>query len=104
MICEHLIPVEEKVISKGAAETFRGQPWSKVTGEWVYYDCYLMPEELIASLSLPGFVIRHEHRGTHDGSELGLVCEKCDCGIMGLHPSSGKDGVPGIGLATEDKR
>jgi len=97
MSCIHLSPVEEKVKSLGVAETFRGKPWGNVQGEWVYFDCYLLPANLIESFSLPDFVKTHEHRGTHDGSELGLVCEKCDCGIMGLHPSSKKDGAISVG-------
>ena len=97
MTCEHLKPVEDKVKSMGVPETFRGKPWSNVNGVWVYFDCYIFPDKLIESLSLPACVKKHEHRGTHDGSELGLVCESCDCGIMGLHPSSRKGGIASVG-------
>lgn len=97
MICEHLNPVEEKIRAMGIPETFRGKPWSNVTGVWVYFDCQLLPGLLMESLSLERCVKRHEHRGTHNGSELGLVCEKCDCGVMGVHPSTRKGGITSVG-------
>lgn len=97
MICAHLNPVEEKVRSEGIAETYRGRPWQHVKGVWVYFNCYLQQNKLIESLSLPNCVKKHEHKGMHDGSELGLVCEACDCGIMGLHPSARKGGVKSVG-------
>lgn len=97
MVCEHLNSVEERIRSEGISETFRGKAWSNMKGVWAYFDCYLLPDKLMESLSLPDCVKRHEHRGTHDGSELGLVCEACDCGIMGLHPSARKGGVKSVG-------
>jgi len=97
MICKHLNPVEDKVKSMGVVETYRGKPWTNIKGVWVYFNCYLLPNKLIESLSLPECVKRHEHIGTHDGSELGLVCGKCDCGIMGLHPSAKKGGIVSVG-------
>ena len=97
MTCEHLKPVEEKLKSEDVSEIFRGKPWSNIKGIWVYFDCYLLPNKLIESLSLPQCVKKHEHLGTHDGSELGLVCEACDCGVMGLHPSARKSGVQSVG-------
>jgi hypothetical protein len=97
MICEHLNPVEELIKSEGIHETYRGKPWSKVKGVWVYFDCYLSTDKLIETLALPDCVKKHEHKGTHDGSELGLVCEACDCGVMGLHPSVRKDDVKSVG-------
>jgi hypothetical protein len=97
MICKHLNPVEELIKSEGITETFRGKPWTNVKGIWVYFDCHLAPNKLIESLALPSCVKKHEHKGTHDGSELGLVCEACDCGVMGLHPSVRKAGVKSVG-------
>ncbi len=30
-------------------------------------------------------VTDHVHRGTHDGSEAGFVCNQCHDGVMGAH-------------------
>jgi len=44
-------------------------------------------EGLIAALKLEACVQIHDHRGTHDGSERGLVCNIHNDGLMGPHPS-----------------
>ena len=71
----------------GAKETHRGTPWSRNCREWVYFDRPLDAIALKARLSLPACVSVHEHIGTHDGHEAGLVCEECHDAVMGPHPS-----------------
>ena len=40
-------------------------------------------------LSMDSNVVKiHDHYGTHDGQEYGLICDKCQDGIMGLHPKT----------------
>jgi hypothetical protein len=76
-MCEHLQPLENYLKTKGISETFRGKAWSDNCGEWVYFDCVL---------DLPSFVVTHENTDLKSGTELGLVCTKCNDAIMGLHP------------------
>lgn len=85
MTCEHLRALEQALIDAGMEITFRGQAWEKVN-EWVYFDCVLDLAACRERFSLPAFVIDHVHRGTHDGTEQGLFCEKCLDGVMGRHP------------------
>lgn len=89
MVCEHVAPVEEALRAAGAAETYRGTPWSRHCREWVYYDCVLDRVSLRARLALAPCVVDHEHRGTHDGSEAGFVCDACHDGVLGRHPAEG---------------
>ncbi len=83
MVCKHLQLLEQEIIQAGFKETYRGQAWSKNCREWVYFDCYLDRESIKNRFSLPGCVVEHQHRGTHDGQESGFVCEKCNDAIMG---------------------
>ena len=84
-MCEHLQPLERELIEAGIPETFRGRAWTSHCREWVYFDCFLDLRRLRERLSLPEFVVDHEHLGTHDGQEAGFVCEKCQDAIMGVH-------------------
>jgi hypothetical protein len=87
-ICEHLRPVLTYVLSTGAKVTFAGQAWSRNCRQWVYVTGVLDLADLRRRFPLPEFVHDHEHRGTHDGSERGLVCELCQDAVMGALPSS----------------
>ncbi len=89
-MCEHLIELESEIINSGVKETYRGKPWSKNCREWVYFDCTLNTSAITERLVLPVCVEIHEHEGTHDGSEKGLVCNKCHDAIIGYHPKSKK--------------
>jgi len=91
MVCEHLREFENIVRRSGAEETFRGHAWSKPNGEWVYYRCYIDKESAMARFNDEEIYEWSEHIGTHDGSEAGIVCKKCECGVMGLHPSCKSD-------------
>ena len=84
MVCEHLSALEADVLASGARETFRGASWSENCREWLYVDCYLDIDALRTRYALPDFVEEHTHRGTHDGSEHGLVCSRCLDAVMGL--------------------
>lgn len=64
-----------------------GQPWSQNCHVWVYFDALLDCERLIQGLGLDPCVEIHDHRGTHDGSERGLVCTIHHDGVMGPHLS-----------------
>lgn len=90
MVCEHLRPLEQELLAQGINVTFRGQAWSQNCREWVYFDCYLACDELEKRFQFPECVQRHEHRGTHDGSESGFVCTECHDGVMGIHESMKK--------------
>ena len=96
MVCEHLAPLEQALLDRKVAVTFRGQAWSMNCREWVYFDCFFDLPGIRRQLSFPEFVEDHSHRGTHDGQELGLVCRVCHDAIMGLYePVSGKPVFPG---------
>lgn len=94
VLCEHLRALDEALQAAGIRETYRGQAWTERCREWVYYDCYLERGLLRGRFGLDACVVDHEHYGTHDGREAGLVCTlHCD-GLMGLHPRDSKPGAP----------
>ena len=86
MVCEHLRAIEEELLRQGRTVLFRGAAWSRNCREWVYFDCVLQIEELRQRFPLEACVIDHEHRGTHDGQERGLVCTVDWDAIMGGLP------------------
>lgn len=94
-VCEHLTPVKEYILSQGAKVTFAGQAWSKNCRMWIYFDVFLDAPALIRRFQLPPCVTEHEHRGTHDGQEYGLVCEEHQDALMGYHVSHKGDRVIG---------
>ncbi|MFC1482712.1 hypothetical protein ACFL56_00460 [Candidatus Margulisiibacteriota bacterium] len=85
MLCKHLQPLEEEIISKGIKELSRGQVWQKNCREWVYFDCYFDVPSIQKRMTLDECVVFHEHLGTHDGQEAGLECTQCHDAIMGHH-------------------
>jgi hypothetical protein len=91
MVCEHLRPLEQVLLARGIAETFRGAAWSMNCREWVYFSCHIDVEAVQKNLVLPACVKAHSHRGTHDGPEKGFVCDTCKDGIMGFYEA--KDGI-----------
>lgn len=86
-LCEHLLPAEEHIRGQGGQIVSIGRPWSANCHVWVYFDAILDCERLIAGLALDSCVQIHDHRGTHDGSERGIVCTAHHDGIMGPHPA-----------------
>ncbi|MBN1512618.1 MAG: hypothetical protein JXB13_11445 [Phycisphaerae bacterium] len=92
MTCEHLRAVEQAILEQGMHETFRGPAWSQNCREWVYFDCYLDLEAVRGRFKLADCVRDHSHRGTHDGQERGLVCQRCQDAIMGRYEAGA--GVP----------
>jgi hypothetical protein len=85
-LCEHLRPAERHLRELGAKLYSVGRPWTENCHIWVFFDTVLDCEGLIARLGLDSCVSIHDHRGTHDGSERGLVCSIHQDGIMGRYP------------------
>jgi hypothetical protein len=86
-LCAHLAGALEYVLGQNAQVVSCGQPWSKNCHIWVYFDALLDCEALIKELELDPCVRIHDHRGTHDGSERGIVCTVHQDALMGIHPS-----------------
>ena len=86
-LCEHLQPAEKYVRDSGARVVSVGRPWSDNCRTWVYFDTVLDGNRLIKDLGLDACVQVHDHRGTHDGSEHGIVCTVHHDGIMGPRAS-----------------
>jgi len=86
-LCEHLRAAEKYVRDQGGRVVSTGQPWSANCHVWVYFDVLLDCDRLIKGMALASCVQVHDHRGTHDGSERGIVCTIHNDGIMGPHPS-----------------
>jgi hypothetical protein len=86
-ICEHLQPAEKYVRDQGAHVVSSARPWSSNCHIWVYFDALLDCERLITGLGLASCIQIHDHRGTHDGSERGIVCTIHNDGIIGPHPN-----------------
>jgi hypothetical protein len=86
-LCEHLKVAEEYVRNQGGRVISSGRPWSANCHIWVYFDTLLDCDRLIKGLGLASCIQIHDHRGTHDGSERGIVCSIHHDGIMGPHPS-----------------
>lgn len=85
MVCEHLAELELSLLASGIPETFRGQAWTSGCREWVYFACYLDLAALRRRMTFASCVQDHEHLGTHDGQEAGLVCTLCHDAVMGVH-------------------
>jgi hypothetical protein len=85
-LCEHLRTLEQYVRDQGGRVISVGQPWSANCRTWVYFDVLLDCDRLIKSLGLAPCVQIHDHRGTHDGSERGIVCTIHHDAVMGPHP------------------
>jgi hypothetical protein len=85
MLCEHLAELEQAIIAAGIPITFRGQPWSSNCREWVYFACWLDRPAIRERFALADCVVDHDHLGTHDGQEAGLVCSSCHDAVMGVH-------------------
>lgn len=86
-VCEHLRPIAAYIASCGGAVAYAGQAWSTNCRLWVYYDALLGCEVLLERFAPPACVRIHDHRGTHDGAERGLVCDEHHDALMGIHPA-----------------
>ncbi|MBN1998586.1 hypothetical protein JW935_13590 [candidate division KSB1 bacterium] len=86
MVCHHLYEFENHILELNVEETARGKLWTKMQGEWVYFRCYIDKESVMEKIRHSEFLQWSEHLGTHEGSEAGIICIKCQCGVMGLHP------------------
>ena len=83
MVCEHLAELEQALLAANIPITFRGQPWTSNCHEWVYFACWLDRPVIRSQFTLADCVHDHDHLGTHDGQEAGLVCSVCHDAIMG---------------------
>src|SRR5262249_55499506 len=92
-VCEHLQAADKFVRAQGGQVVSAGRPWSANCRMWVYFDVLLDCESLITGLGLAPCVQVHDHRGTHDGSERGIVCTTHNDGIMGPHPQDASAGT-----------
>ncbi len=86
-VCDHLKPLRDYLIFKGCHVTYAGTAWSKDARLWIYFDSYFSAEKVKGNLKLDNCVVYHEHCGTHDGQESGLICTVHKDGVMGMHPS-----------------
>jgi 1-aminocyclopropane-1-carboxylate deaminase/D-cysteine desulfhydrase-like pyridoxal-dependent ACC family enzyme len=86
MTCQHLLALEEVLITHGFEETFRGQAWSQNVREWVYFKVCLNLPAVREMFRFDPCVVDHVYAGTHDGKEAGLECTEHHDGIMGVHP------------------
>lgn len=84
-MCEHLVELENEILSQGVKETYRGQAWGDGTREWVYFDCYLNIVKLQKRFDFPDFVKHHKNDDVKSGTEEGFVCELCKDAVMGLN-------------------
>jgi hypothetical protein len=98
-LCEHLSQAERYILSQGAKVVSCCRPWSENCHIWVYFDAMLDCERLIQGLGLDACIVIHDHRGTHEGSERGLVCSVHHDGLMGPHPSDAGPQVRTVTLA-----
>jgi deoxyribodipyrimidine photolyase len=85
MVCDHLAELEQDLVAADIPITYRGQPWSSNCREWVYFACWLDRPAIRSHFTLADCVHEHDHLGTHDGQEAGLVCSECNDAIMGAH-------------------
>ncbi|HEY8750926.1 MAG TPA: hypothetical protein VIM11_23280 [Tepidisphaeraceae bacterium] len=88
-VCDHLRPVQDYIRSLGVRVLDVATPWSKNCRTWVYFDRVVLDVDSLKSrFNLPEIVAVHSHRGTHDGSEHGLVCQADHDALMGAHPET----------------
>jgi len=89
-LCEHLQPIEKLLRELGVRFVWVGQPWSKNCHRWAQVEdrIVLNTDAIEQRLNLAPSIVVHTHRGTHDGSEHGFVCNQCNDAIMGGHPDT----------------
>jgi hypothetical protein len=98
-LCEHLAAAAQYILGKGAKVVSCGQPWSENCHIWAYFDALLDCEKLIRGLHLDSCIKIHDHRGSHEGSERGLVCTIHKDAVMGPHPADSGPGIKTITVA-----
>jgi hypothetical protein len=97
-VCAHLLAVDDYLRGQGVRVAAVCTPWSRNCRTWVIYDSVVLDAAgLRQKFDLPDFVIVHSHRGTHEGSEHGLVCSRCWDALIGLHPAEARAGVRVVG-------
>ena len=85
-VCAHLQPVKDYILQQGATIEWVGTPWSHNCRHWMYFKGVVLDGDgLKKRFNLPDFIVVHQHRGTHDGHEQGLVCSQDHDALMGPH-------------------
>jgi hypothetical protein len=100
-LCRHLAGAEQYIRGAGGKLVACCRPWSAHCHLWAYFDAQLDCESLIEGLGLDPCVRIHDHRGTHDGSERGLICTVHHDGLLGPHPTDTAYQNRIIGMKTE---
>lgn len=85
-VCEHLRPVEDRLLALGRAVTGSGQPWTQNCRFWVYFDAVLDCEALKKNFAPAECVEIDQNDDPRSGRERGLVCTVDHDAVMGLHP------------------
>lgn len=86
-VCHHLLSLDEYIRGQGAEVMFVGAPWSRNCRTWVIYrGVVLDTAALTTRFELTAPVEVHDHIGTHDGCEHGLVCTEHHDAVIGMHP------------------
>ena len=85
-MCDHLAQLDKELKERGIKETFRGQPWTANTREWVYYDCVLVLDKIRNRYIFPEFIESHVNNDDKSGMEAGFYCDRCKDGVIGIHP------------------
>jgi hypothetical protein len=84
-MCNHLDEIKSAMIAAGIRILHIGQPWSKNCREWVMFDCWIDNDAIRKRFTLADCIEDHDHLGTHDGCESGLVCASCHDALIGIH-------------------
>ncbi len=72
------------LLSRGHSITYFGKAWSKVNGDWIYFDTVLDIDDLIRQFDRDRTLELHENTDSKSGLEKGLVDPLTDEAVMGL--------------------
>lgn len=84
MVCQHLEQLAMDIESQEFPEIYRDQQESASGVQWNYFDCYLDRKSIRQKWDFPDFIKDHIDQNMDGTPEEGLMCEKCNCGIIGL--------------------
>ena len=106
MICDHLRPLEERILSRGFVESARSTLRLHNRREWVTYNCDARVIAKLEGINIPPCVKHYEHSDPHRGLESGLVCDehhdalisgvlggRAEPAFMGIDSTASPDGL-----------